>query len=92
MAMRPWWTRHDVRWVAVDAPDTRELLDGAWVTWASELLPAGRRRLASSQRQTDACRYRIAWSSLGKPVSQFPTSLAAKLLWHARVVGADSPT
>ena len=40
MAMRPWWTRHDVSWVAVDAPDTRELLDGARVTWASELTPS----------------------------------------------------
>jgi UDP-N-acetylglucosamine:LPS N-acetylglucosamine transferase len=40
MAIRPWWTRHDVSWVAVDAPDTRELLDGARVTWASELTPS----------------------------------------------------
>ena len=28
LALGPWWGRYDVRWVAVDALDTRELLAG----------------------------------------------------------------
>jgi UDP-N-acetylglucosamine:LPS N-acetylglucosamine transferase len=37
LALRPWLSRHDVRWVAVPAPDTREVLAGQRVTWAQEL-------------------------------------------------------
>lgn len=40
MAMRPWWERYDTCWVAVDAPDTRELLAAEAVTWTPELTPA----------------------------------------------------
>lgn len=40
LALRPWWGRYDARWVAVDAPDTRELLAGERVRWASELSPS----------------------------------------------------
>ena len=28
LALRPWWGRYVAGWVAVDAPDTRELLAG----------------------------------------------------------------
>jgi UDP-N-acetylglucosamine:LPS N-acetylglucosamine transferase len=37
LALEPWWGRYDVRWVAVDAADTRELLAGQTVRWAEEL-------------------------------------------------------
>jgi UDP-N-acetylglucosamine:LPS N-acetylglucosamine transferase len=39
MALRPVWSKHDVRWVAARASDTAELLAEATVTWASELRP-----------------------------------------------------
>ena len=39
LALRPWWARYDASWVAVDAPDTRELLAGERVRWTSELSP-----------------------------------------------------
>lgn len=41
LALEPWWGRYDVRWVAVDAPDTREVLAGHTVRWTGEL-SAGR--------------------------------------------------
>lgn len=37
VALRPWWSRHEVSWVAVPAQDTAELLDGQRVTWSPEL-------------------------------------------------------
>jgi UDP-N-acetylglucosamine:LPS N-acetylglucosamine transferase len=40
MALRPWWDRHDVHWVSVAAPDTRELLAGQRVEWVGELSPS----------------------------------------------------
>jgi hypothetical protein len=40
MALRPWWDRHDVHWVSVAAPDTREQLTGQRVAWVSELSPS----------------------------------------------------
>lgn len=39
MAMEPWWARHRASWVAVEAPDTRDLLAGREVVWAPELKP-----------------------------------------------------
>jgi UDP-N-acetylglucosamine:LPS N-acetylglucosamine transferase len=39
MALRPFWDRHDVHWVSVDAPDTRELLTDQRVDWVGELSP-----------------------------------------------------
>ena len=39
LALRPWWGRYDASWVAVDAPDTRELLAGERVRWVPELDP-----------------------------------------------------
>ena len=39
MALRPWWSQHDVRWVAARAPDTDDLLADAEVSWVSELRP-----------------------------------------------------
>ena len=39
LALRPWWGRYDACWVAVDAPDTRELLVGERVRWTPELSP-----------------------------------------------------
>jgi UDP-N-acetylglucosamine:LPS N-acetylglucosamine transferase len=40
LALRPWWDRYDAGWVAVDAPDTRELLAGERVRWTPELSPS----------------------------------------------------
>ena len=40
MALRPWWDRHDVHWVSVSAPDTREVLAGQSVDWVAELSPS----------------------------------------------------
>jgi UDP-N-acetylglucosamine:LPS N-acetylglucosamine transferase len=40
LALEPWWGRYDVSWVAVDAPDTRELLAGYPVRWLDELSPS----------------------------------------------------
>lgn len=37
IALKPWWRNHHVEWVAVPAPDTRDLLSGQCVTWADEL-------------------------------------------------------
>ena len=39
LALRPWWSRHDVSWVAVPGPDTHEVLAAERVTWAEELTP-----------------------------------------------------
>src|SRR5215213_1588105 len=39
LGLRPWWSRHDVSWVAVPAPDTREVLGGERVSWTEELTP-----------------------------------------------------
>lgn len=39
LALRPWWSRHLVSWVAVAAPDTCEVLAGEAVTWREELTP-----------------------------------------------------
>lgn len=37
LALESWWGRYDACWVAVDAPDTRELLAGRRVRWVPEL-------------------------------------------------------
>ena len=42
LALAPWWERHVVRWVAVAAPDTRDVLAGHDVTWCAELRPGPR--------------------------------------------------
>jgi UDP-N-acetylglucosamine:LPS N-acetylglucosamine transferase len=39
LALRPWWRKHDVSWVSVQAPDTAELLAPYAVRWESELRP-----------------------------------------------------
>jgi UDP-N-acetylglucosamine:LPS N-acetylglucosamine transferase len=39
LALRPWWGRYDASWIAVGAPDTRELLAGERVRWTTELSP-----------------------------------------------------
>ena len=39
LALRPWWRKHTVSWVAVEAPDTRELLAAYDVQWEPELRP-----------------------------------------------------
>jgi hypothetical protein len=36
LALRPWWSRHDVSWVAVHAEDTDALLAGQHVHWERE--------------------------------------------------------
>jgi hypothetical protein len=39
LALRPWWERHDVWWLAVPAADTRDVLDDQAVLWTDELRP-----------------------------------------------------
>jgi UDP-N-acetylglucosamine:LPS N-acetylglucosamine transferase len=39
LALRPWLGQYEAGWVAVDAPDTRELLAGERVRWTPELSP-----------------------------------------------------
>lgn len=39
LALRPWWSERDVRWVAVRADDTEQVLAGLPVTWVPELRP-----------------------------------------------------
>jgi hypothetical protein len=36
LALKPWWSRHDVSWVAVRAEDTATLLTGQRVHWERE--------------------------------------------------------
>jgi hypothetical protein len=36
LALRPWWSRHDVSWVCVQAADTTSLLAGQRVHWEPE--------------------------------------------------------
>lgn len=36
LALRPWWSRHGVSWVAVPAPDTSDLLKDQRVHWEPE--------------------------------------------------------
>jgi UDP-N-acetylglucosamine:LPS N-acetylglucosamine transferase len=36
LALRPWWSRHAVSWIAVPAPDTTALLKGERVHWERE--------------------------------------------------------
>ncbi len=38
LALRPWWERHDTRWIAVPAVDTVEALAGEDVSWRAEVL------------------------------------------------------
>jgi Oligosaccharide biosynthesis protein Alg14 like len=39
LALRPWWSARDVRWVAVRADDTEQVLADLPVTWVPELRP-----------------------------------------------------
>jgi hypothetical protein len=44
LALRPWWSRHDVSWAAVRAADTESVLDGHRVHWVPDVSasrPAG---------------------------------------------------
>src|SRR5262249_62132331 len=36
LALKPWWSRHDVSWIAVRAEDTAALLTGQRVHWERE--------------------------------------------------------
>jgi hypothetical protein len=48
MALRPWWSQHDVHWVSVAAPDTVDLLADQDVTWVDELRPSDAVKAASA--------------------------------------------
>jgi UDP-N-acetylglucosamine:LPS N-acetylglucosamine transferase len=37
LALRPWWSRHEVAWAVVNAADTEALLAGSRVSWLPEL-------------------------------------------------------
>ena len=32
--LKPWWSKHERRWVTFDLPDSRSLLEGEDVAWA----------------------------------------------------------
>jgi hypothetical protein len=36
LALEPWWSRHEVTWVSVSAPDTDDVLSAYDVTWLPE--------------------------------------------------------
>jgi UDP-N-acetylglucosamine:LPS N-acetylglucosamine transferase len=38
LGLRPWWSRREVHWAAVRAPDTEEAVDGMPCTWVREHL------------------------------------------------------
>jgi UDP-N-acetylglucosamine:LPS N-acetylglucosamine transferase len=82
LGLRPWWSRHDVSWVAVPAPDTREVLAGDRVTWAAELTPrqplAVLRAVAAARRHLRSERIDLVVSS-GTGVA-VPYFLAARSL------------
>jgi hypothetical protein len=55
LALRPWWGRYEASWVAVDAPDTRELLAGERVLrWVPELGPGRPDRVLAAVRAARA--------------------------------------
>jgi hypothetical protein len=45
LALEPWWSRHEVHWAVVKAPDTEAAVDGAPHTWIVELTPRSPLRL-----------------------------------------------
>ncbi|MGL5811014.1 MAG: UDP-N-acetylglucosamine--LPS N-acetylglucosamine transferase [Nocardioides sp.] len=51
LALRPWWSRHQSRWVSVLASDTEIALAGAPVRWESEIGAADLRPLAGALRR-----------------------------------------
>jgi UDP-N-acetylglucosamine:LPS N-acetylglucosamine transferase len=60
LALAPWWEQHPVRWVSVEAQDTRDVLTTYDVTWCDELRPQPRLSFA-----IDAARaVRFAWREL----------------------------
>lgn len=63
LALAPWWEHHTVRWVSVDAEDTRDVLTGYDVAWCSELRPA--LRLSFAVETARACHF--AWRALRRP-------------------------
>ncbi|MEJ7583627.1 MAG: hypothetical protein WKF43_05935 [Acidimicrobiales bacterium] len=48
LALRPWWEKHDRRWVAVAAMDTEALLADESVEWTDELEPGQWRLLLTA--------------------------------------------
>jgi hypothetical protein len=42
LALRPWWSEHDITWAAVQAADTSVALTGETVHWHSALPPRAR--------------------------------------------------
>lgn len=60
LALAPWWERHAVRWVSVEASDTRDVLAGYDVTWCAELRPQPRLSFALEAARA----VRFAWREL----------------------------
>ena len=83
MGLRPWWSQHDVSWVAVPAPDTAELLAGQDVTWADELTP---RRPAPRRRAVAAARRQLRRDGIELVVSA-GTGVAVPYFLAARSLG-----
>ena len=48
MALRPWWSRHEVTWMCVRAPDTTSMLSSERVHWEPEQSARNPFRLAAA--------------------------------------------
>lgn len=86
MALRPWWSRHRVSWVAVAGPDTQEVLAAERVTWAEELTP---RQPLAVARATLAARAHLRRDRIDLVVSA-GTGVAVPYFLAARLDGVPS--
>ena len=81
LALRPWWSTLDTRWVAVRADDTEQVLAGLPVSWAPELRP---RRLVAVLRAVLSARRRLRSEQVDAVISAgsgvaVPWFIAARL-------------
>jgi hypothetical protein len=86
LALRPWWGQHHVTWVAVPAPDTREVLAGEDVTWVEELTP---RRPVAVARAVVAARRHLRRERIELVISA-GTGMAVPYFLAARSLGVPA--
>lgn len=86
LALRPWWSRHRVSWVAVAGPDTREVLAAEQVTWSEELTA---RQPGELVRATLAARAHLRQDRIDLVVSA-GTGVAVPYFLAARTVGVPT--
>jgi UDP-N-acetylglucosamine:LPS N-acetylglucosamine transferase len=86
LGLRPWWSQHDVSWVAVPAPDTREILADEHVTWSKELTP---RRPLAVARGVVAARRHLRRDGIDLVVSA-GTGVAVPYFLAARSLGVSA--